>query len=47
LINTLPDGKMKKVLISLEGLKDIITDNLPDQWDLKLIEEAIVAEKKR
>ena len=45
LIDALPDDKMEKVLIILEGLKDIITENIPDHWDLQLIREALEAEK--
>lgn len=45
LIDALPDDKMEKVLVILEGVKDIITDDTPDQWDLQLIKEAQEAEK--
>lgn len=45
LIDALPEDKMEKVLLILEGLKDIITDNIPDQWDLQLVKEALEAEK--
>jgi len=45
LIDALPDDKMEKVLVILEGVKNIIADNIPDQWDLQLIKEAQEAEK--
>ena len=45
LIDALPDDKMAKVLVILEGVKDIIADDIPDQWDLQLIKEAHEAEK--
>jgi hypothetical protein len=45
LIDALPDEKMDKVLVILEGLKDIIADNVPDHWDLQLIRKALEAEK--
>jgi hypothetical protein len=45
LIDTLPDDKMEKVLAILEDLKDIITDNAPDKWDLELLKEAQVNKK--
>ena len=45
LIDALPDDKMEKVLIILEGVKDIIADDIPDQWDLQLVKEAQAAEK--
>ena len=45
LIDALPDDKMAKVLIILENVKDIINDDLPDEWDLQLIREAQEAEK--
>jgi hypothetical protein len=41
LIDALPDEKMSKVLIILEGVKDIIIeDEEPDEWDLQLVKEA-------
>lgn len=45
LIDALPDDKMEKVLIILEGVKAIIADDVPDQWDLQLIKEAMEVEK--
>jgi len=45
LIDVLPDEKMEKVLVILEGLKDIIIDDFPDEWDFKLIKAAEEAEK--
>ena len=45
LIDTLPDDKMAKVLIILENVKSIINDDLPDEWDLQLVKEALEAEK--
>lgn len=41
LIDALPDEKMSKVLIILEGVQDIIIDDEgPDEWDLQLLKEA-------
>lgn len=40
-----PNDKMAKVLIILENVKDIINDDLPDEWDLQLVKEAQEAEK--
>lgn len=45
LIDALPDEKMSKVLIILEGVKDIIDDDAPDEWDLQLVKEAQAALK--
>lgn len=45
LIDALPDEKMAKVLTILENVKDIINDDLPDEWDIQLIKEAREAEK--
>lgn len=46
LIDALPDDKMAKVLTILENVKDIINDDLLDEWDLQLVKEAKVAEEQ-
>lgn len=46
LIDALPDDKMSKVLTILENVKDIINDDLPDEWDMQLVKEAKVAEEQ-
>ncbi|NLW48231.1 MAG: hypothetical protein GXY86_12980 [Firmicutes bacterium] len=46
LIDALPDDKMVKVLTILENVKDIINDDLPDEWDIQLANEAKVAEEQ-
>ncbi len=40
LIDTVPDDKIPQVIIILEGIKRIISDEEPDEWDLCLIKEA-------